>query len=93
MTDLLRIGEVAERANVNIQTLRYYERRGLVVAANRRHTGHREYTDAEVARVRVIKAAPRLGFTDEVGPPDGHRRRLRFPHRLLVRAGAPAAVP
>jgi DNA-binding transcriptional MerR regulator len=54
---------VAEQANVNIQTLRYYERRGLVVAVNRRHTGHREYSQAEVTRVRVIKAAQRLGFT------------------------------
>ncbi len=63
MTGSLRIGEVAHRANVNIQTLRYYERRGLVVAANRRHTGHREYTESEVTRVRVIKAAQRLGFT------------------------------
>ena len=63
MTDGLRIGEVAREAGVNVQTLRYYERRGLVVAGFRRHSGHREYEASDVSRVKVIKAAQRLGFT------------------------------
>ena len=58
----LRIGEVARRAGVNVQTLRYYERRGLL-DPDRRHTGHREYDDGAVRLVRTIKAAQRLGFT------------------------------
>ena len=59
----MRIGEVARAAGVNVQTLRYYERRGLVVAGFRRHSGQREYAEADVRRVRIIKAAQRLGFT------------------------------
>ena len=63
MTDGLRIGDVARSAGVNVQTLRYYERRGLVVAAFRRHSGQREYDAADVKRVKVIKSAQRLGFS------------------------------
>jgi DNA-binding transcriptional MerR regulator len=63
MTDGLRIGDVARSAGVNVQTLRYYERRGLVVPVLRRHSGQREYDRADVDRVRVIRAAQRLGFT------------------------------
>jgi MerR family mercuric resistance operon transcriptional regulator len=62
MTDGLRIGDVAREAGVNVQTLRYYERRGLVAPAYR-HSGQREYDPADVDRVRIIKAAQRLGFT------------------------------
>jgi DNA-binding transcriptional MerR regulator len=58
----LRIGQVAERAGVNIQTLRYYERRGLL-DPERRHSGHREYDHDAVRLVRTIKAAQGLGFT------------------------------
>lgn len=62
----LRIGEAASRAGVNVQTLRYYERRGLL-APDRRHTGHREYHPDAVRLVRTIKAAQRLGFSlDEI---------------------------
>jgi DNA-binding transcriptional MerR regulator len=63
VSDGLRIGDVARSAGVNVQTLRYYERRGLVVAGFRRHSGQREYDEADVGRVKVIKAAQRLGFT------------------------------
>ena len=58
----LRIGEAASRAGVNVQTLRYYERRGLL-DPDRRHTGHREYDSEAVRLVRTIKAAQRLGFS------------------------------
>jgi DNA-binding transcriptional MerR regulator len=78
MTDGLRIGDVARAAGVNIQTLRYYERRGLVVPPFRRHSGQREYDKADVRRVRVIKAAQRLGFTlaeiQEMFDLSAHRR-------------------
>jgi MerR family transcriptional regulator, mercuric resistance operon regulatory protein len=59
----LRTGELAERAGVNIQTLRYYERRGLLDAPPRRPSGQREYPEAAVRLLRTIKAAQRLGFT------------------------------
>jgi DNA-binding transcriptional MerR regulator len=63
----LRTGEVAERAGVNVQTLRYYERRGLIAEPDRSPGGHRSYPPDTVALLGVIKAAQRLGFTlDEV---------------------------
>ncbi|MEV7627097.1 MerR family transcriptional regulator [Actinoplanes sp. NPDC089786] len=63
----LRTGEVAERAGVNVQTLRYYERRGLLAEPVRSNGGHRLYPPDTVALLGVIKAAQRLGFTlDEV---------------------------
>lgn len=63
----LRSGELAEIAGVNIETLRYYERRGLMPAPNRTLGGHRSYDDNAIALLAVIKAAQRLGFTlDEV---------------------------
>jgi DNA-binding transcriptional MerR regulator len=58
----LRIGQVAERVGVNIQTLRYYERRGLL-EPERRHSGHRTYGLDDVQFVRSIRTAQSLGFT------------------------------
>ena len=67
MSEGLRSGQVAEAAGVNIQTLRYYERRGLLAEPVRSPGGHRLYGDDAVTALRVIKAAQRLGFTlDEV---------------------------
>lgn len=63
----LRASEVADAAGVNRETLRYYERRGLLGSPDRSPGGHRLYDDQAVVTVRVIKAAQRLGFTlDEV---------------------------
>jgi len=63
----LRTGEVAEAAGVNIQTLRYYERRGLIAEPARSPGGHRIYPVETVTLLAVIKAAQKLGFTlDEV---------------------------
>jgi DNA-binding transcriptional MerR regulator len=59
----LRTGELAERAGVNVQTLRYYERRGLLAAPTRRPSGQREYSEDAVNLLRTIKAVQRLGFT------------------------------
>src|ERR671925_17590 len=61
--DMMRIGEVAQRARVNAQTLRYYERRGLLPSPTRRPSGYREYTAETVALVRFIKRAQELGFS------------------------------
>ena len=59
----MRSGEVAAAAGVNLQTLRYYERRGLLDEPERSLGGHRVYPDEAVTTLRVIKAAQRLGFT------------------------------
>ena len=59
----MRIGEVATLAGVNIQTLRYYERRGLLPAPERHTSGYREYDPDTVRLVRFIKRAQELGFT------------------------------
>ncbi|ASU84081.1 MerR family transcriptional regulator [Nocardiopsis gilva YIM 90087] len=59
----MRTGQVAEAAGVNLQTLRYYERRGLLAEPQRSNGGHRLYPPETVAVLRVIKAAQRLGFT------------------------------
>lgn len=89
MTDGLRIGDVARSAGVNVQTLRYYERRGLVVAAIRRHTGQRQYAAADIDRVRVIKAAQRLGFTlEEIGEMLDLSAHRRGTGELRARAAA-----
>jgi DNA-binding transcriptional MerR regulator len=78
MKEGLRIGDVSRSAGVNTQTLRYYERRGLVIADSRRHSGQRVYAPSAVSRVRIIKAAQRLGFTlseiQELFDLSAHRR-------------------
>ncbi|MFF4624131.1 MerR family transcriptional regulator [Nonomuraea jabiensis] len=56
---------MAELAGVNIQTLRYYERRGLIAEPHRSPGGHRAYPPETVTLLGVIKAAQRLGFTLE----------------------------
>lgn len=67
MSAVLRSGELAAATGVNVQTLRYYERRGLLADPTRTLGGHRLYPETAVRVLRVIKAAQRLGFTlDEV---------------------------
>lgn len=63
----LRTGRPAAAAGVHAQTLRYYERRGLLTEPARTPGGHRLYPQSSVTVLRVIKAAQQLGFTlDEV---------------------------
>jgi MerR family mercuric resistance operon transcriptional regulator len=59
----MRSSELAAAAGVNLQTLRYYERRGLLDEPDRTLGGHRLYPAEAVTTLRVIKAAQRLGFT------------------------------
>jgi DNA-binding transcriptional MerR regulator len=59
----VRVGEVAERAGVNVETLRYYERRGLLPAPERAPSGHRRYDEEAVRFLRAIKEAQAVGFT------------------------------
>ena len=59
----MRTSEVATQAQVNTQTLRYYERRGLLPHPERTHSGYRAYTPEAVRVVRFVKRAQQLGFT------------------------------
>jgi redox-sensitive transcriptional activator SoxR len=59
----MRVGEVAERAGVNVETLRYYERRGLLPAPERTPSGHRRYDEETVRFLGAIKEAQAVGFT------------------------------
>lgn len=68
MATELTIGKLAESAKVNIETIRYYQRRGLLDEPPKPRGGHRRYAPEQVKRVRFIKRAQALGFTlDEVG--------------------------
>nr|WP_322763024.1 MerR family transcriptional regulator [Frankia sp. Cr2] len=102
----LRTSELATAAGVNTQTLRYYERRGLLAEPVRTPGGHRLYPAEAVILLGVIKAAQRLGFTlDEVAEllDSGRRRRGAEPDppRRLCRPcrargrvlGAPPTTP
>ncbi|MEJ7634134.1 MerR family transcriptional regulator [Aeromicrobium sp.] len=67
MNAALRSGQVAQAVGVNVETLRYYERRGIIAEPDRSLGGHRLYPEETVTTLRVIKAAQNLGFTlDEV---------------------------
>ena len=57
------IGSLAKRAGVGIDTVRYYERAGLLTPKVRLASGYRRYGDLELARLRFIRRAQTLGFT------------------------------
>ena len=59
----MTIGRLAKEAGVNIDTIRYYERHGLLPRASRRESGYREYARADVARLSFIRRAKELGFS------------------------------
>ena len=63
----MKIGELARSARVNIDTVRFYERRGVLPRPERQPSGYRVYTEATVERLRLARALQSLGFTlDEV---------------------------
>ena len=59
----MRVGEIAARAGVNVETIRYYERRGLLPLPEREPSGHRRYNEESVRFLRAIKEAQAVGFT------------------------------
>jgi len=68
MREVLTIGEVAKAAEVGVETLRFYEREGLIAEPPRRQSGYRQYPLETVRRVRFIRRAKELGFTlKEIG--------------------------
>ncbi len=63
MAEELRIGTVAKLAGVHLETIRYYQRRGLIAEPNKPHMGYRRYPADTVRHIRFIKRAQALGFT------------------------------
>jgi MerR family copper efflux transcriptional regulator len=59
----LTIGEVASRAGIGVETIRFYERRGLLSEPARNPSGYRQYQEEDIARLFFIKRAKGLGFT------------------------------
>lgn len=59
----MKIGEFAHRTDVGIDTVRYYERQGLLPAPERSASGYRSYDQEDVARLRFVRRAKALGFT------------------------------
>lgn len=58
-----KTGEVAKRAGVNKETVRYYEERELIPKPDRRRSGYRIFTQRHIDRIKFIKRAKELGFT------------------------------
>lgn len=59
----MKIGQLAQRAGVGIDTVRYYEREGLLPRAQRLASGYRTYGEQDVRRLRFVRRAKALGFT------------------------------
>ena len=88
----LTIGALAEAAGVNVETIRFYQRKRLMQAPHRPQGSIRRYGDADLARVRFIKSAQRLGFSlDEIAQllklEDGSQctaARIQAQHKLAA---------
>ena len=84
------IGYAAKTAGVGVDTVRYYEREGLLSKAKRTASGYRLYTEADVERLRFIRQAKALGFTlDDIAEllrlQDGHGTRPQVRARARQR--------
>ena len=67
MTEKMTISRLASAAGVNVETVRFYQRSGLIDEPARPYSGYRLYADEDVRRIRFIKRAQLLGFTlDEI---------------------------
>jgi DNA-binding transcriptional MerR regulator len=69
----MTIGKLAAAGGVSVETVRFYQRRGLLAEPERRGSGYREYSDADRSRLEFIRRARQLGFTlgeiaDLLGP-------------------------
>ena len=102
---LLKIGAIADRASVSIDTVRYYERRGLLSPAERLPSGYRLYRESTVGRIHLARRLQGLGMTlDEVADAlsahdrggtscDSERWRLEAVHqRITAKLAELAAV-
>ena len=57
------IGDVADRTSIGVETIRFYERRGLLTEPARNPSGYRQYQEEDITRLLFIKRAKDLGFT------------------------------
>jgi MerR family mercuric resistance operon transcriptional regulator len=81
----MRIGELARAANVHVETIRFYQRRGLLAEPKRPQAGPRRYGQEAAARLRFIKRAQDIGFTlDEVAELLRLERGCRDAHDLAA---------
>lgn len=62
-TEVLTTGELAKASGIGVETVRYYERIGILPEPERTPSGHRRYGQADLRRVRFVRAAQELGFT------------------------------
>lgn len=60
---MIAIGEASRLSGVSIETIRYYEREGIISKAGRTASGRRTYSDAEISELRFIKRCRALGFS------------------------------
>ena len=68
MAPPMTIGQLAKAAGVNVETVRYYQRRGLVPTPSRPFGGQRKYAEDTLRRIHFVRRAQNLGFTlDEIG--------------------------
>ncbi len=63
MMKYLTIGKLAKSAGINIETVRYYERIGIMPEPKRRESGYRQYSQEDVSRLKFILHAKELGFS------------------------------
>jgi Hg(II)-responsive transcriptional regulator len=59
----MTIGQLAREAGINLETIRYYERRGLIPKPPRNASGYRQYSQEDIARTKFIKRSQALGFS------------------------------
>lgn len=65
---MLRIGEVARKSQIGVETIRFYEREGLIELPGRNASGYRQYSESVVRQIVFVKQAQTLGFTlKEIG--------------------------
>jgi DNA-binding transcriptional MerR regulator len=94
---MFSIGQVSEQSGVNIETIRYYEREGIVAKPDRSAGGRRLYTPDEIAKLRFVKRCRDLGFpiaiiqtflslTDELGRPCGEVKSMAEDHLVEINA-------
>ena len=85
----LTIGQLAKKADINVETVRYYERRGLISRPQKPDCGYRKYDDEILQQLRFIRRAKQIGFKlDEIKSllllADGHCEDVRSLARLKL---------
>ncbi len=84
----MKIGELAKQVGVNVQTVRFYERQGLLPEPTRRESGYRIYSSQDLHRLRFIRQAKVLGFSlKEIATILRMRERGRCPCGEVTRIG------